>query len=50
VVIGAGADRHALSEDYLTLQLRDPRPPRGERFTARVARDGERLVAERRSA
>jgi threonylcarbamoyladenosine tRNA methylthiotransferase MtaB len=48
VVVGDGARREGLTEDYLAVAIRDPAPPRRARFAARLelAPDG-RLVAAR---
>jgi len=43
VVIGPGPSRHGLTEDYLTVALPEPLPPRGARFTARVVADSSGL-------
>ncbi len=36
VVIGRGPSRHGLTEDYLSVLLPEPAPPRGARFRARL--------------
>ena len=45
VVIGPGPSRHGLTEDYLTVALPEPMPPRGARFTARLVADSNGLRA-----
>lgn len=45
VVIGDGARRHGLTEDYLSVQLVDPGLPRRSRFDAQLQSTGEALIA-----
>ena len=45
VVTGAGAAREGMTEDYLTVALRGAPRPRGARFTAALALDGDLLTA-----
>lgn len=45
VVVGRGDRRSGLTEDYLSVMLADSALPRGTRLTARLAPDGDRLVA-----
>jgi threonylcarbamoyladenosine tRNA methylthiotransferase MtaB len=45
VVIGRGAERHGLTEDYLSVSLPEPIPPRGSRFVARLVPNGNGLDA-----
>jgi threonylcarbamoyladenosine tRNA methylthiotransferase MtaB len=48
VVVGDGARREGLTEDYLTVALQAPAPPRRSRIAARLVRDDAgRLVAQR---
>jgi tRNA A37 methylthiotransferase MiaB len=43
VVMGSGARREGLTEDYLTVDV-DASVPRGTRCSARLERDGARLL------
>lgn len=43
IVISSGADREAMTEDYLCVRVPDGRP-RGERFTATLRLDGDALT------
>ncbi|HET9455328.1 MAG TPA: MiaB/RimO family radical SAM methylthiotransferase [Gemmatimonadaceae bacterium] len=43
IVISSGADREALSEDYLTVRVTASKP-RGERFTGRLSLEGDALA------
>jgi len=43
VVIGGAGHREGLSEDHLTVRLRDPAPPRGARVNARLELDAGAL-------
>jgi threonylcarbamoyladenosine tRNA methylthiotransferase MtaB len=45
VVVGEGPRRQGLTEDYLTVELADPAPPRRARFPARLEPGGRGLVA-----
>ncbi|MEI6812884.1 MAG: MiaB/RimO family radical SAM methylthiotransferase [bacterium] len=45
VVIGPGPSRHGLTEDYLSVTLSEPMPPRGARFDARLVADASGLRA-----
>jgi threonylcarbamoyladenosine tRNA methylthiotransferase MtaB len=45
VVIGPGPSRHGLTEDYLSVALTEPAPPRGARFAARLEADPTGLRA-----
>ena len=45
IVIGDGARRHGLTEDYLSVQLGDPGLPRRSRFGAELRMTGAALVA-----
>jgi threonylcarbamoyladenosine tRNA methylthiotransferase MtaB len=45
VALGGAGERDGLTEDYLTVGLPDPPPPRGTRFIARLAGDPARLIA-----
>jgi threonylcarbamoyladenosine tRNA methylthiotransferase MtaB len=45
IAIGRDGAREGLTEDYLTVALLEPEPPRGVRFRARLERDGARLLA-----
>ncbi len=45
VVIGTGPSRHGLTEDYLSVALEEPKPPRGARFDARLVADATGLRA-----
>ena len=44
IVISSGPEREAVTEDYLSLPMRGEARPRGDRFTARVAAEGNALV------
>jgi threonylcarbamoyladenosine tRNA methylthiotransferase MtaB len=44
IVISAAPKREAMTEDYLTLELRGDRRARGERFEAALRADGDSLV------
>lgn len=47
VVVGDGATRSGLTEDYLSVELQTPMPPRRTRFVARLSASGSgRLLAE----
>lgn len=45
VVVVRGDIREGLTEDYLTVAMADPPPPRGARLPARLEGDADRLVA-----
>jgi hypothetical protein len=45
VVVGEGARREGVTEDYLTVGLADPGLPRRTRFAARLEAGGHGLVA-----
>jgi threonylcarbamoyladenosine tRNA methylthiotransferase MtaB len=49
IVIGDGGRKHGLTGDFLQVELADASQPRGERFTARLARGARGLVAHRLS-
>ena len=44
VVISVAPEREAMTEDYLTLPMRGPARPRGERFEATLRAEGDSLV------
>ena len=45
IVLGGAAAREGLTEDHLTVRLRDPAPPRGARVAARLELDAGALFA-----
>lgn len=45
VIVVRGDIREGLTEDYLTVAMSDPPPPRGARIAARLEGDADRLVA-----
>lgn len=45
LVVVRGDVREGLTEDYLTVAIADPPPPRGARLPVRLAGDADRLVA-----
>jgi threonylcarbamoyladenosine tRNA methylthiotransferase MtaB len=49
VVIGGGGDRAGLTEDYLSVALTAPAPPRGSRFDARLELADNTLLARPRA-
>jgi len=44
IVISAAGEREAMTEDYLTLPVRDAARPRGERFAGNLRAEGDALV------
>ena len=45
IVVGDGGRRYGLTEDYLSVALPEPAPPRGTRYAARLDGDAARLIA-----
>jgi threonylcarbamoyladenosine tRNA methylthiotransferase MtaB len=45
IVVGGGKARDGITEDHLTVRMREPAPPRGTRVDARLELDGGALFA-----